>query len=110
VLVLRDANRAAVTGKWRGARTAAALVTTFLLFLGASWAAVAQMTGHCQFHRDCLAVDRTPGNCLEVEPGSRFLTGNTSRSCEASVWGVRFEVPFWAEKSLRKLGVQFPYL
>jgi hypothetical protein len=110
VFGLRDVKSAAVAGKRQGTRTAAVLVTIFLLFLGASWAAVAQMTGHCESHADCLAVDHTPGNCLLVKPGSRFLVGTESHRCEASVWGLRFDVPFWAEERLRKLGVRFPYL
>ena len=96
-------------GGRRGTRMAAALVFVLLLFLGALWAAVAQMTGHCHIHRNYLAVDHTPGSSLDVEHGSPFLVGDESRRCEVSAWDVRFEVPFWAEEMLRKLGVRFFY-
>ena len=106
----RDVTRPPGAGlrKWRGARTVAALFLVFLIFLGLSFAAVAQMTGRCEISTDCIAIEQ--GNCLEVEHGSRLLSGTVSQHCEVRLWDyIRFDVSDWSEAMLRRLGVRFNY-
>jgi hypothetical protein len=94
-------------------RSRALIIASLLilvLFFGLSWAAVAEMTGYCKIRPDCLAVDRTPGNCLQVKPGSDLLTGTVSRKCELSVWGVHVDLSDRTEAIVRKLGVRFFYM
>jgi len=103
-----DTSSSAALRKWR-VYLAVSFLVAFFVF-GLSWAAVAEMTGYCKIRPDCLAIDDTPGNCLQVKPGSDLLTGTVSRKCELRVWGFHVDLSDRTETILRKLGIRFFYM